>query len=455
VVLSFVRSGMTHEGSSSVSGTRFGSYELVRPIAQGGMADIYLARQGGPGQTERRVAIKVLNEQRAIDPDARGLFLHEARVCALLSHPNIASVLEVDVADGRHYLAMEYVDGVDLRDLVAAAARSLSSRAVPYGAAIAIIAEAAAGLEHAHRRCDRDGKPLNLVHRDVSLSNIMVDHTGAVKVVDFGIASTTISNVHTMPGVVRGKASYMSPEQCLGDPLDLRTDVFALGIVLYELTTGARCFHGKSDFERMLAVVRGDYLAPSQIVPDYPPELERVIRTALATAPDGRYASCAALIEALEAVRAGRGWAGGTETIARLMAQLYPAETEALEAVAPAAPAPAAPAPAAPADATAVDPAVTARQPVLLETLAERGAIPPHALALASAPTALRRPLARGSNQRVARGTSPEAYERRTRELWLDDDDAPTRGRRAVKRPSALRLAGGPDKRPGAPKLAA
>src|SRR5689334_4163379 len=132
---------MTHEGLSSVSdrsagparssgGHRLGSYELLRPIAQGGMADIYLARDlarsAGSGR-ERRVAIKILNEQRAIDPDSHALFLHEARVCALLDHPNIASVLEIDVAEGRHYLAMEYVDGVDLRDLVAAAARAVRS----------------------------------------------------------------------------------------------------------------------------------------------------------------------------------------------------------------------------------------------------------------------------------------------------------------------------------------
>jgi serine/threonine protein kinase len=421
VVLPFVRSVMSHEGSSSTGSTRFGSYELLRPIAQGGMADIYLARHAGLGRAGRPVAIKVLNEHRAVDPDARALFLHEARVCALLHHQNIASVLDVDVADGRHYLAMEYVDGVDLRDLVAAAARA--GRAVPYDTAISIVAAAAAGLDHAHRRCDADGKPLHLVHRDVSLSNIMVGHDGSVKVVDFGIASTTISDVHTMPGIVRGKASYMSPEQCLGDPLDHRTDVFALGVVLYELTTGARCFHGKSDFERMLAVVRSDYIAPGQLVPDYPPELERVVRTALATSPANRYASCAELIAALERVLAGYAWQAGMRIIARLMEELYPASqvTHAMAST----------------EATEADPAVTARQPVLLEMLAASGAIPPHALAIASAPTAPKQALARGSARRVARGTGTEAYEKHTRELWLDDDEARTRGRRAPKRPGA------------------
>jgi serine/threonine protein kinase len=403
---------MAREGTSSAGWngpTRLGSYELIRPIAQGGMADIYLARHAGPGRPgrfERQIAIKVLNEARTVDPEARALFLHEARVCALLSHKNIAAVLEVDVADGYHYLAMEYVDGVDLRDLLAAAARA--GRGLPYAISISIVAAAAAGLDHAHRRRDADGRPLRLVHRDVSLSNIMVGHDGAVKVVDFGIASTTISDVHTMPGIVRGKASYMSPEQCMGDPLDHRTDVFALGVVLYELTTGARCFQGKSDFERMLAVVRGDYIPPSRLVDNYPPELERVIRTALAPAPQHRYESCAAMIEALEAVLAARGWIGGAPMIARLMEELLRVPGAAAAAAGDELPTAS--------DATAGD--VTAGDATAIET------------AIASAPTAPRRPLARGSAGRIARGRR-----RPTRELWLDDEDAPTRGRRAHKRP--------------------
>ena len=157
----------------------------------------------------------------------------------------------------------------------------------------------------------------------MSLSNIMVGHDGSVKVVDFGIATTTIASVHTLPGVVRGKASYMSPEQCLGDPVDQRCDVFALGVVLYELTTGARCFAGKTDFERMLAVVQGDYIAPSDLVASYPPELEEVIRTALATDPARRFASAAAMIEALQRVAIGQGWIGGPDAIQRAMRELF------------------------------------------------------------------------------------------------------------------------------------
>jgi len=363
--------------------TRLGTYELLRPLAQGGMADIYLARRHGPGHFERHVAVKVLNQSRAHDAEACSMFLDEARLVAMLNHQNIAAVLEVDVVDGRHYLAMEYVHGADLRDVLTAAQRS--GKAVPLEVAVAIVCAAAAGLDHAHRRCGPDGKPLRLVHRDVSLSNIMVGHDGSVKVVDFGIATTTIASVHTSPGVVRGKASYMSPEQCLGDPIDHRADIFALGVVLYELTTGARCFHGKSDFDRMLSVVRTDYIAPSVLVASYPPELEQVIRIALAADPARRFASAAAMVDALERIAVARGWASGPGAIQRMMRGLFGDVAEPWTSY--------------PDDAPVTE---------------------PHALAL-PAPAEPTRP-----ERRLARGTQCDGAE--------DDPDEPTRGRCRVRR---------------------
>ena len=303
------------------TGQRLGRYDLVRRVAQGGMADVYLARQYGIGKFARHVAIKVLVQDRADDVEARAMFLDEARLCALLSHPNVASVLEVDVANDVHYLAMEYVHGVDLRDVLMASARV--ARQLPYEVALSILAQAAAGLEHAHRRTAPDGTPLGLVHRDISLSNIMCGYDGAVKVVDFGIAKSTIASTRGTPGIVRGKASYMSPEQCLGDDVDLRTDVFALGVVLYELTTGVRCFDGPGDFERMLAVVRGEYVAPSAVDAEFPPDLEQVITAALAVDATQRYQSAGALIEALERVARAHGWSLGPTVVARTMRGLY------------------------------------------------------------------------------------------------------------------------------------
>jgi serine/threonine protein kinase len=274
---------------------------------------------------------------------------------------------------------------------------SSNKNALPsYEFSLSVVAQAAAGLDHAHRRCDLDGKPLRLVHRDVSLTNIMVGHDGIVKVVDFGIARSTLSSVHTSPGVVRGKASYMSPEQCVGDRVDHRTDVFALGIVLYELTTGTRCFAGKSDFERMLAVVQGDYIAPSDLVAEYPPELEQVVRTALAANPEHRYPSCAAMIDALERVMKGRGWLGGSAAIHRTMHELFGDVKTPWVA--------------------------TEEAPRTIENVI---------LPISALPTAkITRP------RRFARGTVSDMLDPRH---WADDDDdALTRGRHAIRRRSSV-----------------
>jgi serine/threonine-protein kinase len=308
---------MTRAATSLPAHTRLGDYELLRLVAQGGMADIYLART----RDDRLCAIKVMNPSRSGDAEACTLFLDEGRVLGMLDHANLAGVYEVAKEGHCYYLAMEFVHGADLRELLATAERA--NTAMSYETAVAIVAAAAAGLDHAHRRCSPDGKPLRLVHRDVSLSNIMVSHTGTVKVIDFGIACASVSEHHTNPGVVRGKASYMSPEQALGEEVDLRTDVFALGVVLYELTTGRRCFSGTSDFERMLAVVRGEYVAPTAIVPGFPPGLARVIKTALAVDKNKRYASAAALLEALEGLAAAEDWQLHAAPIVALMTELY------------------------------------------------------------------------------------------------------------------------------------
>jgi len=431
---------MTGEGDSASRTLQalrvLGSYELIRPLAQGGMANIYLGRT----EDDRHVAIKVLDQERSREPEACTMFLQEARVVALLDHPNIARVLDVDVtAEGHHFLAMEYVHGADLRELLAAA--SHHHRALPYDTAIAIVMGAAAGLDHAHRRCTEDGQPLRLVHRDVSLSNIMVGHDGSVKVVDFGIASTAIQTVHTSPGIVRGKASYMSPEQCMGDRVDHRTDVFALGVVLYELTTGARCFAGKSDFERMLAVVRGEYHQPADIIEGFPAEVAQVIQTALSIDAGKRYPSAAALIEALERVARVRGWQTGSAAIIREMKRLF-GDVPGTEAM------------------TEAEPMATVRDaiaiPAVIHNLPTRPSRATRRVARGTEenPTSLATQLAPLANP--PRGSSPSidpnpalvapslapigARAIRTLTGWAAgptaiDDDQPTRGRYALRRP--------------------
>jgi len=438
---------------------RLGSYSLVKRIARGGMADIYLARRDGIGSFERHVALKVLNKQRAKDGESCQMFLDEARVVALLNHHNIAAVLDVDVVDDQHYLAMEYVHGVDLREMLASAVRR--DLAIPYETAISIIAGAAAGLDHAHRRLGPDGQPLCLVHRDISLSNVMVGHDGSVKVIDFGIAQHAIATVHTTPGTVRGKASYMSPEQCLGDEVDHKTDIFALGIVLYELTTGARCFAGKSDFERMLAVVRGQYHPPTAIVANYPSELEQVVRTALASDPAERFDSCAAMIEALERVARGRNWTLGAGSIQRVMHRLYGRPTEntfaaptlmiaddgayatqpVLCAFEPAEPT-AREVPSARRESVIVDEAIVVDESLVVdEALVVDESIIIDTKPAPEPPSVMPTP---SSQRRLAHGTNTDGY---APPLGSDvddsaDDDQPTRGRRPLpRRPSSRNIA--------------
>lgn len=272
---------------------RLGDYEVVRLLATGGMAQVFLARDGAG----RELALKLLRDDSM---GARAMFRDEARVGALLDHPGLARVHAHGRIGDIDFLAMDYVRGIDLREMIE---RMRDVTGTPrYGLAIAIVAAAADALAHAHAATDDDGAPLQLVHRDVSLSNVMVSEDGAVKVIDFGIASVGGKCRDSEVGTIRGKAAYMAPEQCTGGTIDARTDVWALGVVLYELATGRRCFHGDRGLGSMLAVVRGDYATPSEIVPEFPHALERVISKALSHEPRDRYASAGELGAALRAL---------------------------------------------------------------------------------------------------------------------------------------------------------
>ena len=262
-----------------------------------------------------------MSPSRVGDPEACQLFLDEGRVVGMLDHVNLAGVYEVAKEGHCYYLAMEFVHGADLREILAAAERA--NTAIPYATATAIVAAAAAGLDHAHRRCSPDGKPLRLVHRDVSLSNVMVSHTGTVKVVDFGIAAAASRSTTPTPASSAARRATCRPSK-----RSAKRSIFAP-----TCSRSASCSTssppvavaspGASDFERMLAVVRGEYVMPSAFIPDYPPTLERVIKIALTVDRNKRYASAAALLEALEALGELEGWALGTAPIVELMAELY------------------------------------------------------------------------------------------------------------------------------------
>jgi serine/threonine-protein kinase len=305
---------------------RVGRYEVITHLATGGMAQIYLARQTGLGSFERHVVLKTILRERASDHRFVTMFLDEAKLAATLNHQNVAQVYEVDQADGAYFMAMEYVHGENARAILETTLRR--GWTIPLELAVMIISGAAAGLHHAHERRGKGGAPLNIVHRDVSPANIMVGYDGSVKVLDFGIAKAEERATKTVGGTIKGKYGYMSPEQCKGKPIDRRSDIFALGIVLYELTTLRRAFKGNDDFETMKRIVAGDVVLPSVAVPGYPRELEAIVLTAMANDPASRFQTGQELIEALDAFAVRAKLTGSNTAMGRFMTQLFGAKKE-------------------------------------------------------------------------------------------------------------------------------
>src|SRR5580704_11665784 len=291
------------------------------PLAAGGMARIYIGRATGIGSFERHVVLKLITPERANDSIAVGMFLDEARLAASLNHQNVAQVFEVGEDVGIHYLAMEYVHGQDLRALLAKAG-SQGTR-IPLELALTTVAGAAAGLHHAHERRGPDGNPLGIVHRDVSPSNIMVGYDGSVKLLDFGIAKAASRSVETQSGIIKGKFAYMAPEQCRGRDVDRRSDVFSLGIILYEISTQHRCFRADSDFDTMHRIVTGDVVRPTRIVPSYPAALEAIVMKALAIDAAQRYQSAGQLLEAIEAFAVVSRLSLSTMGLGRFMRDMF------------------------------------------------------------------------------------------------------------------------------------
>ncbi|HEY5923539.1 MAG TPA: serine/threonine-protein kinase [Kofleriaceae bacterium] len=301
--------------------SRLGKYELLLPLAAGGMARIYIGRSTGIGSFERHVVLKMITPERANDLTAVNMFLDEARLAASLNHQNVAQVFEVGEDAGIHYLAMEYVHGQDLRAVLAKAG-SQGTR-IPLELALTVVAGAAAGLNHAHERRGPDGQPLGIVHRDVSPSNLMIGYDGAVKLLDFGIAKATARSVETQSGIIKGKFAYMAPEQCRGRDVDRRSDVFSLGIILYEISTQHRCFRADSDFDTMHRIVTGDVVRPTRLVQGYPQALEAIVMKALAIDATQRYQSAGLLLEALESFAVASRMSLSTMGLGRFMRDMF------------------------------------------------------------------------------------------------------------------------------------
>ncbi|MFH1131451.1 MAG: serine/threonine-protein kinase [Pseudomonadota bacterium] len=272
---------------------KFGRYTLLYRFASGGMANVYLGKFKGPDGFEKLVAIKRIHEHNTENPDFVRMFTDEARLAARISHTNVVQTMELGVEEGWHFIAMEYVDGESLAAFV-------RKCRLPFSIAARIIADSAGGLHAAHELRDSDGSLLNVVHRDVSPQNILVSYEGGVKVADFGVARAK-SNLHvTLVGTLKGKFSYMSPEQVKSQEIDCRADVFALGIVLYEITSRRRLFKGDTDIDTVNKVIRSDVTPPSKLVQDYPASLEKIVLKSLQPQPVDRFQTALEFQEALE-----------------------------------------------------------------------------------------------------------------------------------------------------------
>jgi len=279
--------------------SQIGKYELVRKIAIGGMAEVFLAKAAGPMGFEKILVVKRILPHLADDPKFVEMFLTEAKLAAQLNHPNVVQIFDFGEAEGAHFLAMEYVDGPNLRALVRRA-QELGKPLDP-PVAVKIVSLACEGLAYAHEFQDPlTGQPLGLIHRDVSPDNILVSKTGAVKVVDFGIAKAANKSQQTRTGVLKGKLSYMPPEQLRLQPMDLRVDVFALGMVLYELLTGARPFDAVDEIAIMQAIIHEPFIPVTARRPDIPQALREAVDKAIEKDAAKRYRSSRELQADLE-----------------------------------------------------------------------------------------------------------------------------------------------------------
>jgi serine/threonine protein kinase len=279
---------------------QFGRFEILGRLALGGMAEIFLARERGPGRGTRAVVVKRILPHVADDPRFVEMFLHEAELAMGLNHPNLCSIYEFGAQENEYFIAMEWVQGVSITQMHKRLFERNESGLPPHVVA-RVGAEIADALHYAHHASDTDGNPLRLVHRDVTPDNIMVSFDGKVKLLDFGVAKAASQRVRTEAGMLKGKFAYMSPEQYQGLELDGRADVFSLGACMYEAVTGLALFHRSSEYETMGAIVSDDPAPRAGVYRrGVPAGLDNVIAKALEKNRDRRYSSALELQGALE-----------------------------------------------------------------------------------------------------------------------------------------------------------
>ena len=300
------RSEATIEGTGT---TAFGKYQLFASLGRGGMADVFLSVARGPMGFNKLAVVKRLRQALAEETAFRNMFLDEARLAARLSHPNIVHTYEVGEQNGVYFIAMEYLEGQSLNKVLKEAHRR--KEPIEPAACVRIVADALAGLGYAHELRDYDGRPLSIIHRDVSPHNIFVTYDGHTKLVDFGIAKAALSSTETEVGVLKGKVAYMSPEQALGQNIDARSDLFAMGIVLWELLTQQRLMTGENAANTLHKLMNEPIPRVSSVLPHIDPVLDEIVARTLEKNRDLRWSSAADMRAALES------WMGTTQHPAR------------------------------------------------------------------------------------------------------------------------------------------
>jgi eukaryotic-like serine/threonine-protein kinase len=286
------------EDAAPITGERFGKYLLVGELGLGGMAEVFLAVQHGLEGFVKVVTLKRVLPHLSESPDFVEMFVDEARLAARLEHPNIVRTYEFGEHEGQYYTVMEYLAGEDLGSTMNRAA--MSRQAVPLNTAAHIVAQLCCGLHFAHELTDTSGRPLGLVHRDINPSNVIVTYAGEVKIIDFGVAKSAANSNRTISGTIKGKLAYMSPEQVLARGIDRRSDVFSLGVVLWELVAGRPLFTRDSDAATLYSIMNDPIPRVGRYRAGVPEELEALIATALSRTPVDRFTSAEEMQLALE-----------------------------------------------------------------------------------------------------------------------------------------------------------
>ncbi|MCA9563100.1 MAG: protein kinase [Myxococcales bacterium] len=303
-----------------MSAHRIDRYNLLRKLATGGMAEVFLAKTEGVGGFEREVVIKRILPDFSADRAFVEMFIDEARIAAKLHHHNIVQVFDFNKVGNTYYIAMEYIDGPDLRRVLEDA--SVIGARLEVEECLYIVSEIGKALDYAHKRVV-DGKSLNIIHRDVSPHNILLSMDGLVKLTDFGIAKAASRLTRTQDGIVKGKTAYMSPEQARGEHLDARSDLFALGTILFETLTMRRLFFGENEHQILRKVMDARIPSPKMYRKDLSPEVERVVLKLLARRPDKRYQSAAEAVSAIERVYRSIAQEPGNQQLARRLQQMF------------------------------------------------------------------------------------------------------------------------------------